>query len=164
MNDETPQKIFIADQDIATFQCPKCKMAKEANVSKFKKMATAVTLNVKCPCGNTFPVTLERRKYYRKQAKFSGKFHFAPLAGADQTGHMTVLDISKGGLKIKIGSPPRFKKDDILEVQFHLDNKNQTEIRKQVYVKNIMGDIVNVEFCAFDTNDSGDKAIGFYLY
>ena len=164
MNAEAPQKIFIAEQDIVSVQCPKCKMSKEANVSKFKKMETSVTLKVKCPCGNTFPVTLERRKYYRKETKFTGKFTFAPLSGADQTGLVTVMDISKGGLKLKITSAPRFKKDDILEVKFKLDNKNQTEIKKQVYVRNIKGDIVNVEFCSFDTNDSGDKAIGFYLY
>jgi len=164
MNTEEPQKIFISDQDTASFQCPKCKKGKEADVSKYKKIETAVTLKVKCSCGNKFSVTLERRKYYRKETKFPGKFIFSPLAGADQAGQMTVLDISKGGLKLKIASSPRFKKEDILEVEFKLDNKNNTLIKKQVQVKNISGNIVNVEFCAYDTNDAGDKAIGFYLY
>jgi hypothetical protein len=164
MNTEAPQKIFIAEQDTALFQCPKCNISKEANVSKFKKMETSVTLKVKCPCGYTYPVTLERRKYYRKETKFPGKFNFSPLSGADQSGRMTVMDISKGGLKLKVASLPRFKKEDIIEVEFSLDNKNKTLIKKQVTVRNIRGDIVNVEFCSFDTNDSGDKAIGFYLY
>ena len=164
MNTETLQKIFIAEQDTALFQCPKCKVSKEANVSKFKKMETSVTLKVKCPCGNTYPVTLERRKYYRKETKFPGKFSFSPLSGADQSGRMTVMDISKGGLKLKVATLPRFKKEDILEEEFKLDNKNNTLINKQVTVRNIKGDIINVEFCSFDTNDSGDKAIGFYLY
>ena len=89
---------------------------------------------------------------------------FSPLAGEDQKGTMTVLDISKGGLKFKLSSAPLFKKGDILEVEFNLDNKNRTLIRKQVFVRNVKDSIVNVEYCSFDTSDSGDKAIGFYLY
>jgi hypothetical protein len=161
---ETPQKIYLSDQDTAFFQCPKCHVSKEANVSKYKTMATSVTLKVKCPCGNSYSVTLERRKFYRKATRFPGKFIFAPLAGDDQKGAMTVLDISKGGLKFKVTATPVFQKGDIIEVEFNLDNKNRTLIRKQVYVINIKDNFVNAEFCVFDTTDSGDKALGFYLY
>ena len=164
MNAETPQKIFLSDQDTASFICPKCHATKEANVSKYKKMATSVTLKVKCPCGNVYAVTLERRKHYRKETKFPGKFTFTPLAGNDQKGPMTVLDISKGGLKFKMLSTPIFQNGDIIEVEFNLDNKNKTHIKKQVYVRNIMDNFVNVQFCSFDANESGDKALGFYLY
>ena len=164
MNAATPQKIYLSDKDTASFQCPKCHANKEANVSKYKKITTAVTLKVKCPCGNVYSVTLERRKYYRKDTKFPGKFTFTPLLGDDQKGPMTVLDISKGGLKFKMLSTPLFKPDDIIEVEFNLDNKNRTLIRKQVYVRNIKDNFVNVEFCSFDPNVSEDKALGFYLY
>lgn len=164
MSTETPQKIFLSDQDTATFQCPECKASKEANILKYKRMATSVTLKVKCSCGNSYSVTLERRRHYRKETKFPGKFTFTSLFGDDQKGTITVLDISKGGLKFKMISSPIFKKDDIIEVEFNLDNKNRTLIKKQVYVRNIKDNFVNAEFCSFDTNDSGDKAIGFYLY
>ena len=164
MSTDTPQKIFLSDQDTASFICPKCHATKEANVVKYKKMATSVTLKVKCPCGNSFSVTLERRKHYRKETKFSGKFIFSSLFGDDQKGPMTVLDISKGGLKFKTLSKPIFQKDDIIEVEFNLDNKNRTLIQKQVVVRNIKDNFVNAEFCSFDPNDSGDKALGFYLY
>ena len=164
MSTETPQKIFLSDKNTASFKCPKCNVSKEADVSKYKTIATSVTLKVKCPCGNTYAVTLERRKYYRKQIKLSGKFGFYPLAGNDQEGPMTVLDISKGGLKFKITESPLFRKGDILEVEFTLDNKNKTLIKKQVFVRNIKDNYVNVEFCSFDANESGDKDIGFYLF
>ena len=164
MNTETSQKIFLTDQETASFKCPKCNASKEANVSQYKKISTSVTLNVKCPCGNEYSVTLERRKFYRKETKISGKFTFSSLFDDDQKGMMTVLDISKGGLKLKMASTPIFQKGDILEVEFNLDNKNSTPIRKQVYVRNVKDNFVNVEFCAFDTTDSADKALGFYLY
>jgi len=164
MSPETPQKIYLSDKDTASFQCPKCQASKEANVSKYKKIATAVTLKVKCPCGNVYSVTLERRKYYRKETKLPGKFTFTPLIGDDQVGPMTILDISKGGLKFKTLSAPIFQADDIIEVEFNLDNKKRTLIRKQVQVRNIKDNFVNVQFCAYDANEPGDKDLGFYLY
>ena len=164
MSTETSQKIYLSELDTATFECPKCHASKKADVSKYKKITTAVTLKVKCPCGKEYSVTLERRKYYRKETKFPGKVIFNSLFGDDQNGPMTVLDISKGGLKIKMLSRPIFQKDDIIEVEFNLDNKNATLIKKQVYVRNIKDTFVNVEFCSFDPNDAGDKALGFYLY
>lgn len=164
MSSEAPQKIYLSDQDTASFQCPKCNASKDANVSKYKKMSTSVTLKVKCPCGNEYSVTLERRKHYRKETRLPGKFTFSDLFGDDQKGPMTVMDISKGGLKLKTISAPIFQKDDIIEVEFNLENNNRTLIKKQVFVRNIKDNFVNVEFCAFDTNDSGDKALGFFLY
>ena len=49
MNAESSQKIYLTDQETASFQCPKCNASKEANVSKYKNVKTSVTLNVKCP-------------------------------------------------------------------------------------------------------------------
>ncbi|MGD9159577.1 MAG: PilZ domain-containing protein [Desulfobacteraceae bacterium] len=164
MNIDTPQKIFLSGEDTASFKCPKCNVSKEADVSKYKNIAAPVTLKIKCPCGNEYSVILERRKYYRKKIKITGKFTFSPLIGDDQKGPMTVVDISKGGLKFQIASAALFQKGDILEVEFNLDNKSRTLIRKQVYVRNVKDNFVNVEFCAFDTNDTEDKAIGVYLY
>ena len=164
MSTAIPQKIYLTESDKVTFECPKCHASKNADISKYKKMTSSVTLKVKCPCGNVYSVTLERRKHYRKETKFPGIFTFRPLVGNDQKGPMTVLDISKGGLKFKMLSTPIFIRGDIIEVEFNLDNKNRTQIKKQVYVRNIKDNFIHVEFCSFNTNDSGDKALGFYLY
>ncbi len=164
MESEKIQKIYLSDKDTAQFECPKCHKTKEVNVSKYKKLETSIKLNVKCPCGYAYTVSLERRKFFRKETSFPGKFSFCPLAGSDQAGSMTVLDISKGGLRFKMNSTPIFEKGDILEVEFSLDNSSRTPIKKQVFIRNIRNNTVNVEFCSFDTNDSADKALGFYLY
>ena len=164
MDSETIQKIYLSDQDTAQFECPKCHKTKEVNVSKYKKLEKSIKLNVKCPCGYAYTVSLERRKSYRKGTSFPGKFNFCSPAGSDQAGSMTVMDISKGGLRFKMRTAPIFVKGDLLEVEFCLDNSNRTPIKKQVFVKNISKNIVNVQFCSFDTNDSTDKTLGFYLY
>ena len=164
MSTETPQKIFLSGKDTASFTCPKCHVSKEADVTRYKRIATSVNLKVKCSCGNEYSVMLERRKYYRKETNIPGKFGFFSLAGEDQKGSITIMDISKGGLKFKMATQPIFNKGDILEVEFILDNKDKTHIRKQVFVRNVKDSFVNVEFCSFDADDTGDKAIEYYLY
>ena len=165
MTSEKPQRVFLSeDSNIAFFQCPNCNVTKEADVSKYKKITTSVTLKVKCPCGHAYSVMLERRKYFRKSVNFLGKFWFSPLDGPSQRGVMNVMDISKGGFKLKLATRPLFKKGDIIEVEFRLDNNTQTLINKQVAVRNVLNNIVNVEFCSFDANEGGDRAISFYLF
>ena len=164
MESDAIQKIYLSDKDTAQFECPKCHKKKEVNVSKYKTLETSIKLNVKCPCGYAYTVSLERRKFHRKETSIPGKFNFCPLFGSDQAGSMTVLDISKGGLRLKMTTTPIFERGDILEVEFNLDNNTRTPIKKQVFVRNIRKDIVNVEFCSFDPTDSIDKALGFYLY
>ncbi len=164
MENEVIQKIFLSDKNTALFECPKCRVSKEADVSKYKKLEVSIRLKVKCRCGNTYEVILERRKYFRKDTRLPGKFSYSSLFGEDQNGILTVLDISKGGLKFKMLTEPQFKKDEIIEVEFHLDNTSRTLIKKQVFVRNVKGTIVNVEYCSFDPSDSVDKAIAFYIF
>jgi hypothetical protein len=163
MENKSIQKIYLSDKNTALFECPKCHVSKESDVSKYKNLETSIKLKVKCKCGNVYEVTLERRKQFRKGTQLHGKFTYHPLSGENQNGTMTVVDISKGGLKFKTPLEPRFKKDEIIEIEFNLDNSGKTLINKQVFVRNIKGTIVNVQFCSFDPNDSGDKAIEFYL-
>jgi hypothetical protein len=158
------QKIFLSDKNTALFECPKCHKSKEADVSKYKNLETSIKLKVKCRCGNVYDVILERRRQFRKGTHLPCKFHYTSLSGEEQNGVMTVLDISKGGFKLKMLIEPKFKKGDIIEVEFNLDNSSKTLIQKQVFVRNIKSTIVNVELCSFDPNDSGDKAIAFYLF
>jgi hypothetical protein len=164
MENTNTQKIYLSDKKTAFFECPKCHKSKESDVSKYLNLETSIKLKVKCRCGNVYEVILERRKQFRKGTHLPGKFHYTSLFGEEQNGVMTVLDISKGGFKFKMLIEPKFKKDEIIEVEFNLDNPAKTFIQKQVFVRNIKGAIVNVELCSFDPNDSGDKAMAFYLF
>jgi hypothetical protein len=163
MENENLQKIFLSDKNTAFFECPKCHVSKEADVSKYKKLEVSIKLKIKCGCGNTYEVLLERRKYFRKDTMLPGKFTYRPLLGEDQAGILTILDISKGGLKFKMLTEPHFEKGEIIEVEFTLDNLNKTLIKKQVFVRNIKDNFVNVEYCSFDLNIPEDKAINLYV-
>lgn len=160
-NTEQVRKIFVPDNNIVLFECPECKISKEVNVSKYIAFETLVRFKVKCSCGNSYPVILERREFYRKDTNLQGRF----TDGRKHKGGMTVLDISRGGIRFKTYKILKaIKTGDALEVEFYLDNNKNSLIKKQVVVKNVNNSIINAQFCYFDLNTSGDKDIGFYLF
>ena len=161
---ESIKKIFVPDNNIVSIECSECKISKEVNVSKFIKFETVVRFNVKCACGNTFPVILERREFYRKNTNLQGTFIYSPADGQKQKGSMTVLDISRGGIKFRTRVQTAAKKGDSIDVEFKLDNLKQSLVNKLVIVRNIKGCIINAQFSFFDSNTPGDKDIGFYLF
>jgi hypothetical protein len=74
---------------------------------------------------------------------------------------MTVEDISSTGMKLKLNAPQGFTVGDHMEVDFSLDDKHRTLIKKRVIVRNIIGPFVGVEF---GPAEALDKALGFYLF
>ncbi len=158
------QKIFVADSNVATFVCPECNASKTTDVTKFKSLPKAVRLKIKCTCGNSYSVILERRKYYRKETGFPGIYVYRPAGGQPLKGNMTVVDISRGGLKMKLPTQPKIKVGSVFEVEFHLDDKQRSLIRKELIVRNVVDQFICAEFSSIDPSDPSDKALGFYLF
>ena len=163
-NNTSFQKLYINDTYIVTLQCPVCKLTNEANVKKYIKFETSVRLRVKCSCGNYYTAILERRKFYRKEINIHGTVIYSVPNGPKKRGAMTVLDISRGGAKIKALGLSTVKKGDTLELEFHLNDKKQTLIKKQVIVRNVNNYIINTEFCSHFVNDYEDRDFAFYLH
>ena len=158
------QRVFVGENNTATFVCPKCNATKTADVSQFTSLARRVTLKVNCSCKNAYSVFLERRYSYRKETQLSGNFSFKPSGGRLQQGKVSVMNISQGGLQLEFNVMPKIKVGAIFEVEFTLDDKQQTLIKKEVAVKRVVDKIAGVKFCSIDPSDPSDKAIGFYLF
>ncbi len=159
-----PQKVFITDDKMATFICPECSETKAADVSKYKQINKEVRLKIKCACGFSYSVLLERRQQFRKTTAFPGKYTSLPSSGSIQQGDLTVKDISRTGLKLELKMMPGFIVGDRLSVEFRLDDKQKTMIKKEVVVKKISNRFVGSEFCSLDPSNPSDKALGFYLF
>jgi hypothetical protein len=154
-------KIYISSQQMATFVCPKCSRSKTVNVSKYAHLDKLIKVNVKCPCGHVYTSVLEKRKQYRKETHLSGTYiHFLDGRPANR-GLITVKDISANGLKLKLNVELICGIGDHLDVEFHLDNRDRTLIKKRVIVKNLSGPYIGVEF---GPTEALDKALGFYLF
>jgi hypothetical protein len=75
-------------------------------------------------------------------------------------GLMTVKDVSATGLKLKTNVAQNFAIGDRMQVEFHLDDRNRTLIKKRVIVRYQNGPFVGGEF---ESTEAPDKALGFYL-
>jgi hypothetical protein len=104
-----PQSVFVNSENKAVFTCPQCTKSKTVDVSKILFSTNKISLNIKCPCGNIFPVRIERRKFYRKETNLQGVFL---LGNNSKEFPMTVNNISRSGIQIKSSKTKNLKLDD----------------------------------------------------
>ena len=137
------QKAFIAKDNTATFVCPECQKSKTADVSKYKHIEKAVRVKISCPCGHSYSVLLERRKHIRKHLNLSGTFINKKNS---ERGYMTITDLSRSGLRIKLNSPQDLEPGDKLDLEFTLDDKLRSVVKREVTVRSVKNLSVGAEF------------------
>jgi len=152
------QSVFISHENKAIFTCPQCTKSKTVDVSRLIPEKFKLSLRVKCSCGHIYPVVLERRKFYRKNTNLSG---FFKSENDRKEFPMTVTNISRSGLQFKSSLSEKFKLGDRVLVEFRLDDKSRSVIKKKVIIRRIDGWTIGTEFCSMDEYD---KLIGFYLF
>jgi Zn ribbon nucleic-acid-binding protein len=161
------QKIYTNGDSTVTVICPQCHKSKTIDVAEHKKSDKIAVVGCQCECGHAYEVMLERRKFYRKDTNLPGAYSYkkTDLPGTytresdDDRGLMTVTDISRSGLKIRVNVVRNFRPGDRLRVEFNLDDRGRSSIKKIVVVRNILGKSVGVEF---ETMEHFDK-LGAYL-
>lgn len=157
-------KAFITNENTATITCPVCQKSVTKDVSKFKDSDKFIKLKAHCPCGHTYTVFLERRQQYRKSVELRGvyKHHSSdtPAASGEHWGSMTVLDVSRTGIRMKLNVEPKFQVGDHISVEFRLDDANNSLIRRDVVVQNIKNLCVGANYASAQAYDN---IIGFYL-
>jgi hypothetical protein len=150
------EKVFISNNNTATFICPECDKARTADVSEYLGASVEIRIKCRCKCGHTFTAVLERRKYFRKDMNIPGMF----ISGIkDKRDYMTVVDLSRSGCKIKLTDKHVYTIGDQLLLEFNLDNSEQSLIRKVATVKSCSEYFIGAEF---NTIEHYDK-IGHYL-
>jgi hypothetical protein len=101
---------------------------------------------------------MERRKFYRKETNFRGVFLFE---NNSQEFPMIVNNISRSGIQFKSSKTEDLKLDDRIVVQFRLDDKSRSLIKKKGIIRRIEGMTIGIQF--LDVDDY-DKILGFYLF
>ncbi|MCP4348857.1 MAG: PilZ domain-containing protein [Desulfobacterales bacterium] len=162
----TVKRVLVDNNNMATFVCPECKFSKDADVSKYIGKAVSKKHLYKCKkCGHAFAVLLERRKYIRMDVNIPGSY---VLDEEVVKRPMTVVDLSRSGVKIELEEEVTLKPGDRLFVKFRLDNKQKTMIKKEVIVRSVSGLKIGTEFCSRDPKNPVDRAydvaIGYYTY
>ncbi len=156
-------KLFIDSDNTVTLNCPQCSKSRVVDASRYMDRDRTVRIQAKCSCGHSYPVTLERRQQHRKPVLLRGTFTFDPPHGmsAPCRGSMTVVNISRNGVRLRFNTMPDFRIGDLINVEFMLDDTRQTLINRDVLVQNIAPPFAGVKFYR---RHHLDNVIGFYLF
>lgn len=157
------EKVFIYKDNKAIIICPNCEKSKTVDVSEELGSKYLVRLKHKCSCGYLYIVLLERRKRHRKITNLQGTYSLLVSEKQAANGLMTIQDITRAGLCFKLddSAKQRFNIGDKLLLEFHLDDKSRSLIKKEGVVRNIRGSYIGVEFSSVDLYD---RALGLYMF
>jgi hypothetical protein len=147
----------VQNDGTITIICPVCNKTKRVLVAivKYKKNA----LKVRCSCKIVFRVQLNYRSHYRKLVSLSGtyetlhQYHYCK-------GHMNITNLSQGGLQYSIAGVNRLEPGYVLILNFQLDNKQQTPIKKHAMVRSINNNVIG---CEFFEQENVNRPLAFYL-
>ncbi|MCF8026024.1 MAG: PilZ domain-containing protein [Desulfobacteraceae bacterium] len=153
-------KVRVTSQNMVSVSCPRCKKGRDIHAARFKGHRD---IRIKCPCGNAWQVQVEYRREYRKKTELKGSYKALPKDGKPgDAGRMKVVDLSRRGVRMQISNLPYgLDVGDRLNIEFKLDDANQSTIRREVVVKNLHPPYVGA---VFHNPPVEDNILGFYLF
>jgi len=150
------ERFFVKPDSTADIKCPYCRVVKTVPVAKIKDPEKVI--EVKCLCRKVFNVILEFRKMYRKETELKGRY--VNQSRDNDEGGIIISNISMNGLGFHIVGAHKIEQDNILKVEFRLDDDQKTFISREVVVREVQGNVAGVEFVNVDKYD---KFLDFYL-
>ena len=181
------KEITINEENKADIRCSKCLKTRSVDMSKYKTMDRVIRFKAKCSCGHSDTVLLNRRDKFRKPTDFFGIYTNKSSGKDGKKGEMTVLDVSRAGLRMEISHVKlKVKEHDVsvvtgeqatfdhkikkpvdeinigdkLFVEFRLDDTKQTLIKKEVIIRWMKMPYIGVEF---SSQSLYDGSLGFYM-
>lgn len=150
-------KVYVRENNTATLVCPSCRSVKHFDAGRYRHQRH--TFSVRCRCQLVFSILLDFRRNYRKQTSLHGTYEILSEGGIGG-GIIHISNVSRGGLGFTVSGIHRIEKDQLLQVEFQLNDKNKTVLKKQALVRTVVQNSVG---CEFQSNSDMDKALGFFL-
>jgi hypothetical protein len=116
-------------------------------------------MTILCRCQHSFAVLLDFRRFYRKQTSLPGTYEITSEGGGGG-GIIHINNVSRGGVGFTVSGLHRIEKDQEMQIEFQLNDKNKTVLKKQAVVKSVRQNTVG---CEFKRTVEMDKALGFFL-
>jgi hypothetical protein len=159
----TVKTIFTNADGQAMIVCEHCGITKSVRAAAFREFLKP--LKVQCRCGATFFVRLELRKFYRKETRLNGEYSKLDSSGRSsvEKGKIFVEDLSRTGIGFCTTITHNMRVNEVVVVQFVLDDRQKTEIRKRAIVRRIEEQFIGAEFLDFDSYSNDNRTLGFYL-
>jgi hypothetical protein len=130
------QKTYIGEDNRVTIRCSECGRKRIFDASRYKELTKPIP--VQCACGSKFSVSLEWRKFYRKQVALSGEYSKQDCkqeAGAIFVericyGGMVLENLCVGGIGFRTTNNHNLRVGDIVEVRFYLDDVLKSHVTR----------------------------------
>jgi len=148
-------KVYVDENNRALIICPKCGFEKNIDATKFRNTKNMV--KGKCKCKEAFQFALEYRKHYRKNVRLAGEYI---IQKNGKKGEIIIRELSLNGIRFEGLTKNQISKNDILEIEFKLDNPQRSEIRKLAKVIWVRDRIVAAHY---NETKLFEKDLGFYL-
>jgi hypothetical protein len=148
-------KTFVPDDGLAAITCPKCGITRRVPVGDYRGRRHAI--KVRCRCKQTFSIELEFRQFHRKSTHLSG---FYEIISAKSGGRATIKDLSRNGMGLLISGVHNVGVGQKILVNFALDDKNNTQLKKTAVVRSVNQNRIG---CEFKKDQAFEKSLGFYL-
>ncbi len=155
-SDEEIKTSFVREDGQATIICPACSTAKNISVQQFRNRR--YRLKVKCTCLHVFKNKLEYRQSYRKPTDLSGTYSIYPPG--DDKWAAKISNLSLGGICFEVTSIHSLQVGQKGNIEFTLDNKKKTQLKKNFTIRAVMGNKIG---CKFEKDLAYEKDLGFYL-
>ncbi len=137
----SPQPVYPAADGQAGILCPHC--LKRTAIDARKYIDAHRPLKVQCGCGHTFSVLINTREFKRKEVHLTGCYTKSVTKGPEM---IILKNISFSGLKFQTCLAHDIQVDDVLKVDFVLDNPQGSRVVKTVRVKYVQGQVIGAEF------------------
>jgi hypothetical protein len=152
------KKVYVNSKQQVSITCEACGKTYTRKVPLHIRGNTLV--KARCQCGNDLEVAFEFRQAYRKSTNLPGKLQKPGNKASQQAAE--VKNLSQSGIRFATCQWHNIHQNDILKVNFILDNSQSSQVNKQVIVKYVNQQGIGAEFCPEDQL-SYQKEIGFYL-
>ena len=151
------RKVYVNEKNKVTIICPQCGNVKIENAEPYRTDDGNRNTDITCAkCEAQFTVFVDFRKFYRKKTSLRGIVYNLN----EKFCKITVENLSRNGVGFTMADDFTVKIDELIDVQFTLDDENRTFIRKRATVRLIKDNYIGAEF--IDIHTFG-KEIGFYL-
>ncbi|WDP88617.1 MAG: PilZ domain-containing protein [Desulfobacter sp.] len=151
-------KIFANAEGITTISCPECGKSYQKNVSRFLGHKSEVRLKYTCKCRHQFSLLLERRRSIRKPVLLRGNL----IDKSNENVPITITDISKHGLRINFTRKTLYELDNIVHIEFILDDPNHSSVTTKVRIKRFLSPLC--AGCEFLSSEHYDNLGKYFLF
>jgi predicted RNA-binding Zn-ribbon protein involved in translation (DUF1610 family) len=151
------KKVYVNEKNRVTIICPQCGNVKIENALQYRSEEENRNIDISCSkCDAHFTVFIDFRRYYRKKVELHGLIYNLN----EKFCNITIENISRNGVGFTLEDVFTLELGETIDVQFSLDDKDKTFIRKRAMIRYFRDNFIGAEFVELQ---KFGKELGFYL-